>query len=69
MKWQSLAFPLVLLMDIIIVLNFIQWQRDSVYDIQQRQLDLQVNYATDAAAQDLLGLGVHIDTDYADWAI
>ena len=67
MRWQALAFPIVLLMDIIIVLNFIQWQRDSVYDIQQRQLDLQVNYATDAAAQDLLGLGIHIDTDYADW--
>lgn len=54
-------------MDIVIFLNFVQWQRESAYDVQQRQLDLQINYSTDAAAQDMLGLGTHIDTDYADW--
>lgn len=67
MRWMALSFPLVLLMDVIIFVNFTVWQRDAYYDIRQRQLDLQVNYAIDGATQDLLNRGTHINTDYTDW--
>ena len=46
---------------------FYSWQRQSVYELQQRQLDLQVNYAIDAAAQEMLGDSASIDTDYINW--
>lgn len=67
MRWMSIAFPLVLLMDCVMFVNFLFWQQDAYLDLRQRQLDLQVNYAADAAAHDLLEMGTHIDTDYADW--
>lgn len=67
MRWMILGFPLVILMDCVMFVNFIFWQDSAYQDFQQRQLDLQVNYATDAAAQDMLGLGTHLDTDYASW--
>lgn len=67
MRWMALAFPLTILMCCISFVNFIFWQQDATLDIRQRQLDLQVNYAADAAMQDLLERGTHINTDYADW--
>lgn len=67
MRWMLLAAPLTILIDCIAFVNFYSWQQQSVYEFQQRQLDLQVNYAIDAAAQEMLSDGTHIDTDYIDW--
>lgn len=67
MRWMILAFPLTILMCCLTFVNFIYWQQDAVLDARQRQLDLQVNYASDAAMQDLLARGTHINTDYSDW--
>lgn len=67
MKWMLLASPLTLLIDCIVFVNFFMWQQQSVYEFNQRQLDLQVNYSIDAAAQEMLSDGTHIDTDYIDW--
>lgn len=67
MRWQLLALPLVLLMDILVYLNFYNWQQKSFYEFEQRQLDLQVNYAVNAAMQETLETGTHIDTDYLYW--
>ena len=67
MKWLSLAFPLVLLMDAIIAINFIFWNEKAIYEYEQRQLDIQVNYAVDAAAQEMLYNTARLYTDYADW--
>jgi hypothetical protein len=64
MKWMVIALPLTILMDCIAFVNFFSWQQQAVYEFQQRQLDLQVNYAVDAATQDMLEDGTHIDTDY-----
>ena len=62
-----LAFPLTILMCCVTFVNFIFWQEDAVLDARQRLLDLQVNYAADAAMQDLLERGTHLNTDYTDW--
>lgn len=67
MKYSALAFPFVILMDIVVFVSFIMWQHESVYEFEQRQLDLQVNYAIDAATQEMLENSTHLNTDYANW--
>lgn len=67
MKFMFIAYPLTLLLDVIMFMNFWQWQHQSVYEFEQRQMDLQVNYAVDAAVHDMLYDGTHLNTDYADW--
>ena len=67
MKFSVLALPFVVLMDIVVFVSFIMWQHESVYEFEQRQLDLQVNYAIDAATQEMLENSSHLSTDYADW--
>lgn len=67
MRWQALATPLTILICVLCFMNFFNWHQQSVYEFEQRQLDLQVNYAVDAATQEMLSEGVHIGTDYIDW--
>ena len=67
MRYQLLAFPLVLLMDAFLFVNFFNWHQQSIYEFEQRQMDLQVNYSVDAAAQQMLSDGIHIGTDYSTW--
>lgn len=67
MKFQLIAFPLVLLIEVFTYLNFFSWQQQSVYEFNQRQLDLWVNYSVDAAVQEMLSDGTHLNTDYIDW--
>lgn len=64
---MAFAFPMILLIDIIVYMNFFQWQQESIYEFEQRQIDLQVNYAVTAAAQEMLEDGTNIDTDYSNW--
>lgn len=67
MRWQVVAFPIIILMDILVFFNFYKWQRQAIYEFNQRQMDLQVNYAVDAAVHDMLRDGTHLGTDYATW--
>lgn len=67
MKFISLSFPLIILIECIVFVNFFQWQQQSVYEFEQRQQDIQVNYSCDAAVQEMLANGTHLDTDYATW--
>lgn len=67
MKFMVVAVPFAVLMDIIVFFNFWQWHQESIYEFEQRQLDLQVNYSIDAAIHDMLKEGTHIDTDYDTW--
>lgn len=64
---MAIAFPITLLMDVLVFLNFYNWQQQAVYEFEQRQMDLQVNYAVDAAVHDMLYDGTHLGTDYATW--
>lgn len=67
MRWQTLATPLTILICVFAFMNFFSWHQQSVYEFEQRQLDLQVNYSVDAATQEMLSEGTHIGTDYIDW--
>lgn len=67
MKFIPIAYPLVFLLDVFMFINFWNWQHQSVYEFEQRQMDLQVNYAVDASVHDMLYNGTHLNTDYADW--
>ena len=67
MRFSVLAIPLVLLMDIFIMLSFFNWHQESVFEWEQRQADLQVNYAIDAATQEMLKNTPVLYTDYANW--
>lgn len=67
MRYIGLAFPLVILIDCIIFVNFFMWQSQALYEFDQRQYDLMVNYSSDAAIQEMLANGTHIGTDYATW--
>ena len=67
MRFTAFAIPFVILMDIVMFVSFILWQHESVYEFEQRQLDLQVNYSIDAATQEMLEISSHLSTDYADW--
>lgn len=67
MRYSLLAAPLVLLIDCIIFVNFFMWQQQAVYEFEQRQMDLRVNYSVDGAVQEMLANGTHLGTDYATW--
>ncbi len=67
MRYQVIAFPLGILMGVFMFINFTLWYQVSVYEFEQRQMDLQVNYSVDAAVQEMLANGTHLGTDYADW--
>lgn len=67
MRFIGIAYPLVMLIDVIMFMNFWQWHQQSMYEFEQRQMDLQVNYAVDASVHDMLMTGTHLGTDYATW--
>lgn len=67
MKFISLGYTMCILIMAIAFLNFFNWHRESVYEFDQRQMDLQVNYAIDAATQDMLAGSYSLETDYVDW--
>lgn len=67
MKNIALAFPLIVLIEVIAFVSFYTWQNQAIYEFEQRQLDLQVNYSTDAAVQEMLANGTNLGTDYASW--
>ena len=57
----------MLLVCCIMFVGMLQWQNQAVYEFEQRQMDLQVNYAVDAAVQEMVVNSEHLGTDYADW--
>lgn len=67
MKFISIAYSLIILIECILFVDFFKWQQQAVYEFEQRQQDIQVNYAADAAVQEMLANGTHLGTDYATW--
>lgn len=67
MRNMGIAIPFILLIDCIVFINFFKYQAESVYEFEQRQQDLWVNYSVDAAVQEMLSNSEHIGTDYATW--
>lgn len=67
MRFSIIGLTLTILLDALLFVNFLEWNRESVYEFEQRQLDLQVNYAVDAAIQEMLSNTTDINTDYVNW--
>ena len=67
MKFQAIAYPLVILVDVLMFVAMFKWNAESLQEFQEKQLDVQVNYATTAGVQLMLNDTSHIATDYADW--
>ncbi len=67
MKFSIFALPFVFLLDIFVMLNFLNWHRQSLYEYQERQMDIQVNYCIDAATQRMLEGTSDIRADWSDW--
>lgn len=54
MRFLTLALPIPILMMIIAFFNFYQYNQESVYICEERMMDIQVNYCTDAAVQQMI---------------
>ena len=67
MKFSAIAYPLILLMEILVFMNFIEYHNKCMGDFDQRQCDIIVNYACDAAIQMSVDYSSSIYTDYDDW--
>ena len=67
MKFISIGYSMIILMIVVSFVNFYHWHQESVYEFDQRQMDLQVNYSVDAATQDMLIGSYSLETDYVDW--
>ena len=59
MRFQTFAYPLIILVMVIAFVGAIKWQNEAVNEAEMRLLDMQVNYAVDAAVQEML--------EQADW--
>lgn len=64
MKYGILAFVYTILLDILVFYSFSMKQNEVIYEFQQRQQDIQVNYAVDAASYMMLHDTPDIDIDY-----
>lgn len=67
MKFSMITYPLLLLMEVLVFMNFITYHEKCIGDFDQRQCDLIVNYACDAAVQMAIDYSSSIYTDYDDW--
>lgn len=66
MKFGIVAFMYTLLLDILVFVSFAMRQNEVIYEFEQRQQDIQVNYAVDAAAWMMLYDTPDIDIDYTN---
>lgn len=64
MKFGILTFVYTLLLDMVVFYSFAMKQNEIIYEFNQRMQDIQVNYATDAAAWMMLYDTPDIDIDY-----
>ena len=68
MKYGILTMLYTIFLDVLVFTTFALRQNELVYEFNQRQYDIQINYATDAAAWMMLHDTADIDIDYADLA-
>lgn len=66
MKFATIAMLYTILLDMLIFTNFSLRQNEMYYELDQRIQDMQVNYATDAAAYFMLTETNDIGIDYQD---
>lgn len=66
MRFAIIAMMYTILLDMLIFTNFSLRQNEMYYELDQRLQDMQINYATDAAAYFMLTETNDIGIDYAD---
>ena len=65
-KFKVLALPIAVVIWIGMNLLFIEYGRDVYQDLQERRLDMVVNYAVDAAVDEIVDNSTDLGLDYAD---
>lgn len=68
MRFGIIAFMYTLLLDILVFYSFSMRQNEVIYEFEQRQQDIQVNYAVDAATWMMLYDTPDIDIDYTQFS-
>ena len=66
MKWSVIALPIVVVIEIIVLMNFHEWNQKSINDLEQRHYDIAVNYAIDAAAMIATVESSDVSLDYVE---
>lgn len=66
MKWSAIAIPIVLLIDILVLINFTNYRQAEFDALKQREYDIMVNYACDAAMQEAMEQAMNTSVDYRD---
>lgn len=67
MKFSIIGMSIAILIEVLVTINFVYWHQQSSYEFNQHQLEIQVNYAVDAAVQEMLYNTADIGSDYSKW--
>lgn len=67
MRFNILAVPMMIFIELVVMLNFVEYNQQAIYEIEEELLDIQVNYAVDASVQAMLESTGDIDAGYTDW--
>ena len=66
MRWSSVAIPIVLVIDILVLINFTTYRQEEFDALKQREYDIITNYACDAAMQEAMIQAMDTSVDYRD---
>lgn len=66
MKWASIAAPVILLIYIMVIINYSNYRQSEFEALKQREYDINVNYACDAAMQEAMREATNSGIDYKD---
>lgn len=66
-RFKTLSFPIAILAWVVTTLVFMQYQRDSYSEFRRLVLDTQINYAVDAAVDEMVDDSKDLQLDYGNW--
>lgn len=66
-RFPALLIPWILLIMAVSFLTGVDYARESKREIQEEKLDVGINYAVDAATEEMILNTSSLDMDYADW--
>lgn len=64
MKWSALAVPVIFLIYILVIINYNNFRIEEFDAIKQREYDINVNYAVDAAIEEAMRQAMDSGIDY-----
>ena len=66
-NFRIVILALAMFMWAMTTLHFVEYQEDFYYAFQEEKLDVQVNYAVDAAIDEMVAASIDLGMDYADY--